>query len=103
MGRNLITLLLLAIIGLLLVITNPSPEDFKDYLKEHLYNEFKKEQQSGGILGDLLAKGVAGISAELASSTMRRENYYVFSIYSVKLDTAQERKFLGIAGQFVPL
>ena len=103
MGRNSLTILLIAGLTIMLAITNPSTEDFKDYLKEEMFSQYKEEHKSGGILGDLLTKGIAGIAAELASATTQRENYYIFSIYTVQLDTSKPRKYLGIAGQFISL
>ncbi len=103
MSRNSLSVLLVVTFGIFLAVTNPSTEDFKDYLKEEMFREYKEEQKSGGILGDLLAKGASAIIAELASATTQRENYYLFSIYTIQIDTSKSRKYLGIAGQFIPL
>ncbi len=103
MSRDSLLFLLTGALIITLIITNPSTEDFKEYLKEEMFKEYKEQQESGGILADLLAKGIAGVVVELASTTTQRDNYYLFSIYTVKLDTSKPRKFLGIAGHFIPL
>lgn len=88
---NLI-LIIVFIAIILAAITNPSKEEFVDYIETQYV-----QNSSDGILDDaivLLTKGLVGTIAEQATRT----NLVFFSIYEI-----DEYKYLGVYGNFVRL
>ncbi len=100
------TLLLLLLVAVLLAVFNPGREDFQAFVRDQA-GEMIRGQVGGGGLGDALS----GLGGSLAASNLnrvtRRDNYYVFSLYTIDLDgpagEANEWRFLGIATQFIEL
>ncbi len=99
------SLLILILIAVLLAVFNPDESDFKAFVRDKS-GEMVGEQV-GGRLGDVLGSLGGGMAADAVLRVTRRDNYYVFSTYTVDLDgpaaTGNEWKFLGIATQFVEL
>ena len=101
------------VIGVGLLSTNPSRDEFKSFLNQKIEGGIEKvlfkassDKDTQGILGSI----VKGIASAAMSKILHRQNYYVFSIF--ELDTSLIRaigvdvpqvKFLGIAGNFIPL
>ena len=101
------------VIGVGLLATNPSRDEFKSFLNQKIEGGIEKvlfkassDKDTQGILGSI----VKGIASAAMSKILHRQNYYVFSIF--ELDTSLIRaigvdvpqvKFLGIAGNFIPL
>ena len=100
------TLLVLVLILVLLAVFNPDESDFKAFVRDHA-GEMVGERVGGGALGDVLGGLGGGLAADAVMRVTRRDNYYIFSTYTVNLDgpagEAQEWKFLGIATQFIEL
>ena len=99
--RTPILLTLLAVA--FLIIFNPDMEEFQDFVEAHSERIVQAE------LGDsAVARALSGAAGGLASRYIdritERDNYFVFSIYTVDLDgadaDAEEWRFLGVAGQF---
>jgi hypothetical protein len=100
------SLLVLVLIVVLLAVFNPDEQDFKAFVRDHA-GEMVGSRAGGGRLGDVLGSLGGGLAADAVMRVTRRDNYYIFSTYTVDLTrgaaTAQEWKFLGIATQFIEL
>lgn len=102
LGIVVIAILLAALIAL-----NPGPDRFEKVLESKIRDELQQSGtemvgEAGGVLGDFLGVQVA----PLAGAAFQRENFYVFSLYSLDLNGEEEGgtwKFLGIANTFLPL
>ncbi len=104
-----IGLVLLLILAATLALFNPTQDDFRAFVQERMQDTISDHARaaSGGLLGEI-AGGIGGtLAGALAGRAAQRDNYVVASVYTIDLDgpnrDAQEWKFLGIAGQFIPL
>lgn len=97
--KRYISVILIAIICFGLYVTNPTREDFKIFCEEVLRKELTSERN---IATNLLSGVVASITGKLASSMATRDDYYLFSIYSLQMEE-EEIKFIGILNRFLPL
>lgn len=97
------------ILGLtiILVITNPSKEDFKDFLKENLS---KYLTQQTGVSNSLTNVGVNffdDILPQQFDNLIIKNDYVIFSVYSIEISilssSDNKKEFLGIFGFFIPL
>jgi len=88
------TAFILALVAGLLILTNPGPEDFKNFIKKKSVEQFKKETG----LNDQLAESIISVFGGVFAEGFIRDNYLLFSIYKWG-----DYKLLGIAGQFIPL
>ncbi len=104
------------LIGLLfltafLYVTNPDKEDFKEYIAARIEREIQKETSPGDQTAEIFkpfAEGLARLGAGLGATFSRRDNYYLFSIYTLDLPDPEGGrqaawKYLGIAKMFIPL
>jgi len=101
---RLVAFLLLAALVAVLALTNPSQEDFADFLRTTATSQVEARYPGVGGIVEGLLRGGAG---QMAADAFERENYFVCSVYRLdlsrgRLDNA-EFVFLGIAGRFVPL
>lgn len=85
-----LSLAIIIVIIAVFFVTNPSQEDFSNYLKNNT------EKASGAIFGKL-AGSVAGILA----SSYDRDNYYLFSIYYIKANGKKLNRHIGLLKSFV--
>ena len=101
------TPILLAVIALVvLFLFNPEMEAFQIFAEEQSAR-ILQQQTGDSDLGRMLS----GVGASLVGSNIHRfterQNYGVFSIYTIDLDGDDEQeeewRFLGIAGQFLEL
>lgn len=96
-------LIFIIVVGVALFFTNPTEEEFKVYSEEYIATRVKggKDESSKikNILGDLAAE----VGGKLTQEFTNKQNYYLFSIYEVKLDKQEPYKFLGIGKNFLPL
>ncbi|HYE95898.1 MAG TPA: DUF4359 domain-containing protein [Rubricoccaceae bacterium] len=99
---------LLIVLGTL-ALFNPNEEDFRYYVQERMTDTISDHARDvgGGFLGDIVG-GVGGtLASALASRTVDRKNFLVFSLYTIDLNGADreggEWRFLGVAKQFIPL
>ncbi len=92
--------IILGILALFLLVTNPDHDDFGDWVQKQVEKKVQKEigkdLAQDKLFKDFL-KGTAGLT-KLISKNATRDNYYLFSVYHLA-----GNKFLGIAGQFIPL
>ena len=99
---------LVIVLGILAVF-NPTREDFRAYAQERMADTISDRARAagGGLFGDIGGAIAGGLAGSLASNAAQRDNYYVFSLYTIDLDgpsrDAEEWRFLGIAKQFIPL
>ena len=101
------TALFLAVIALVvLAALNPSMDDFEVFAAQQ--SELMIEQETGDdVLGSVLGGAAGSIVERYINRVAERENYLVFSTYTVDLDgpeaDEEEWRFLGLAGRFFPL
>jgi len=77
----------------LLFVTNPSLDDFSNFMQEHVADEVMQETNNGflsSLGGGLVKLGIKGFTT--------RQDYKIFSIYSIRID--KEYKFIGIGTIF---
>lgn len=99
-------LVALTVIVMALAIFNPGMDQFRTFIKQR--TEMAIEEETGGsLLGRALSGAGASLAGEYVDRVTERENYYVFSTYTIDLDGSsgeqEEWKFLGVAGQFVAI
>jgi hypothetical protein len=99
-------LLYLIVLFAALFIFNPGEEEFADHVEKRS-GEYLSTRAGEGRLGEILADLGADVTKALANHVTRRENYYLFSIYTIDLDgpeeSAEEWRILGVLGKFVTL
>lgn len=102
-------LVVLVLIIALLVGTNPSRSEFNAWAQSHVAKKIEEEARKRGEDPNDGSSQIGGAIVGFLISNMpiERTNLLAFSIYSFKLPGNEgedrECKFLGIAGQFVPL
>ena len=105
MPRWLIAIL---IVGALLVGTNPGREEFNDFVPAYVSKTIEAEARKGGESHPAATGQVAGAIAGVFVQALpiERRNYLAFSIFEVALpdvDRGGKCRFIGVAGQFLPL
>ena len=102
-------------IMIILGLTNPNKADFIFFANNYVKKQYPELQftQTGEPEEKVMNffKGIAKIAiTNVVDSAMTYQNYYLFTIYTVDtsllqlMGTEQKNlKFLGIAGQFIPL
>jgi hypothetical protein len=86
-----------ALLGLL-VYTNPSLEDYNNFIRQSIIKEGQKQKENP--LGQLLVPFLSGMAGSLVASQTVRSDYVVCSVYSVQF--GKERiKALGVLKNFV--
>jgi hypothetical protein len=94
--KNLIKLLLVAVVVFVLVETNPSKPEYVDWLKQKTMNESSSLLEKGTI--SLFGKTVFDMGT-------KRTDYFVFSYYDTDLTDigAGEVKCIGLFNHFIPV
>lgn len=94
-----IVIALVALLGLM-VYSNPSMDDFGDYVRQKVVKESRKETRDP--LGHVLGAIVGGVAGGLVISQTVRTDYVIFSTY--ELQFGKERlKVLGLLKNFIVL
>jgi hypothetical protein len=89
----------IALVGLM-AYTNPSMDDFGNYVRQYVIKESQKEMKDP--LGRFLTSILGGIAGGVVSTQTVRTDYILFSTYEVQW--GKERfKALGICRNFVLL
>jgi hypothetical protein len=88
-----------ALLGLM-ACTNPSPDDFGNYVRQSVIRESEKEAKNP--LGRFWGSVVGGIAGGLVSTQAVRTDCIFFSIYDLRLGDEQI-KALGVFRNFVLL
>lgn len=101
-------LLVLALLLVLLAVTNPSRAEFnawaQTWVVQKLEDEARRQGQDPNDGSSQFGGALAGII--IPALPIERQNFVAFSIYSLKIPEGHKEKtcsVLGVAGQFVPL
>ena len=105
MTRWLIAVL---VVGTLLVGTNPGRQEFDEFVPAYVSRNVEAEAKARGDSNSATAGQVIGalVGVVLRALPVERKNFLAFSIFEVTLlipDTERKCRFIGVAGQFVPL
>ncbi len=101
--------LILAVVVGTLAVFNPGEDDFRVFVREKASETVTDlaRDTGGGLLGGVIASASGRLAEAFASHAVQRDNYVVMSVYTIDLDgpehDRQEWRFLGVAGQFIPL
>ncbi len=102
-------LLILGVLVGTLALFNPDENDFRAFVTERASEAVSDRARSagGGLFADVVGSVGGTLAGAVASRTVRRDSYLVFSIYTIDIDGPQrngeEWRFLGLAKQFIPL
>lgn len=92
---------------IILVITNPSKEDFKDFLKENLSKYLTQQTGVSNNLTNVLVNSFDDILPSQFDNFILKKDFVVCSVYSIEisiLSSSDDKiEFLGIFGFFIPL
>ena len=98
-----LTFVLFIVILVGLALTNPGPDAFGLFAQKTISDEIARQVPGIGGLGEYAARLIAPYVTDQAVRT----NYGLGSIYELDLTgpnvRGAEYRFLGIAGQFIPL
>ncbi len=100
------TVIILLVVALGLALTNPDKEDFKEYVAKNLQKELVKKGDKDAVsrIFKPLADGLAQLGGSLSSAFAHRENYYLFSVFTLGPDGEQDvPRYLGIGKMFFRL
>lgn len=88
----------LIVLLLLLAFTNPDESAFAQWVTEQAMQTVRTPQTGAEALGQSLGVGMGNL---ILRSVIVRHNFILCSVYEGR--SASSRRFLAIAGQFVPL
>lgn len=99
--KTIILVIIAAVLVLTLVYTNPSQNDYDQFLKYQITKQVSKGS------GDSLSSDLSGLFTQLLGSSVidsvtHRQNFVIFSVYSTSGGNSTVR-FIGIMGNFVPI
>ena len=96
------TLILLALIGGGLHLTNPDQEAFSTFLSEYVQETLADDVPGETDFGKRLRKGLGNLAGAAGGAMAKRNDLQVASVY--RIDMAGIRyTFLGVAGRFILL
>lgn len=96
--KAIITTIILIGLVLLLAVTNPSPEQHSNYLRQEMSEQAKHE----GEMTQAIVLLFGGMAEEVLANATTRENYLLFSVYSTGM-ADNDLMVLGIIGNFFVL
>ena len=93
------TLILIAVLGLL-TYTNPSQDDYRQFVRQTMMRELRRQQEppAGRWLGSLLGQFGGSV---VAAQTIRRD-FVFFSLYDAEFGD-QRVRFVGMFRNFIGL
>jgi hypothetical protein len=98
---KLFSLVLVIIASLaLLVFTNPSMDDYSNFIRQSVLQETRKDK--GDTLGQVFSPLFGSIAGSLVASQTLRNDYIFFSMYEAQFGK-QRFKALGLLKRFVVL
>ena len=98
--------IILLVVALILALTNPDKDDFKDFVTQNIQKELVKKGKNDQVsqIFKPLADGLAQLGGSLSSAFAHRENYYLFSIFTLGPENEPDApRYLGIGTQFFRL
>ncbi len=99
--KNFIIFILIVSIGL--IVTKPTDADFEQYREKYIQQRILGKKTDESSLKKALGTITAKLGAELSGQLTEKKDYYLFTLYEVKLDKQEPYKFIGIARNFLPL
>ena len=96
-------IIFIVVIATALFLTKPSDPDFDAYIKSYIEGRVSNHEKNQSIFKNMLSSLSAEIGSVLTKELTTKENYYLFTIYEIKLDKQEPYKFIGIAKNFLPL
>lgn len=95
--------MLLVILLLSLYATNPTKPEFKEFAYESVKTDVKNAGiTSSDFINSLLGSLSGNITGTAVNMLVKRENYYIYSIYTLKGKDCQY-KYLGVFKNFYKL
>ena len=96
----------LLVLGVALYMFNPGEDEFATHVEERS-GEYLSTRAGDSNLGQVLSDLGADVTKALAAHVTERDNYFLWSIYTIDLDgpevSEEEWRILGIAGRFFTL
>ena len=102
MRQFTLLVLLMALAGGGLYLTNPDEEAFSVYLAEYVQNELADDAPGETELGRKLRRGIGKIAGAAGSNLAEKKDWRVASLYTLEI-AGETHRFLGVAGHFVPV
>lgn len=90
------------LVAILLAITNPTINDFHDYLKVQIGQSLNRTG-SQDALSSAMNTFATWAATEYGTQTAQRKDYVLFSIFTANLDGRKDQRWIGIGKQFVAL
>lgn len=96
-------LVLLIVIATALFFTNPTEEEFQVYAQEYISKRIKGNKKETSLFKSVIENIASEVGGRLTKELTIKHNYYLFTLYEVKLEKQEPYKFLGIGKNFLPL
>jgi hypothetical protein len=99
MNSNYIVLVVIVLIGLMALVTNPNQDDFESYAATEIVKEINAGQdvQYEGMQ-EKFVKEILGVFVSID-----RKDYKVCSVFTVDDISGKRRKYLGLFTFFIPI
>ncbi|MFT5143301.1 MAG: hypothetical protein ACI80V_000498 [Rhodothermales bacterium] len=105
--KKILGLVVLAGVAGLLFVSNPSKDEFEDYVQSRVEDRLKGENPNQRRLGRMLTEMGSSIVGSLAARTAERKDFLLFSLYAVDIgadgDPDESWRFVGIGGTFIEI
>lgn len=98
--KAVVFIIVLVAVGGLVVATNPSMNDYQNFIRQEIIRNSEKNIESP--LGQAAGKMFSGFAAGLAANQTIRNDYIFFSTYELSFDKKRFR-VMGILKRFVVL
>lgn len=99
--KKILSLALLFLLLGIMFLSNPTKEDYTNFVKEQL-DEKVNENNSSGKLSNIIGNVLSGAGSKIATSMTERKEYYVASLYTLETNKKTYR-YLGLFNNFIPL
>lgn len=99
--KKIFSLLVFFLVLGLMYITNPTKNDYTEFVKVQLDVKVN-ENNSPGKLDNIIGDVLSGAGARIASSMTERKEYYFASLYTLKTN-GKTYNYLGLFSNFIPL
>jgi len=82
----------------LLVYTNPTMDDFGEYMRKEIVQDLPKEDSLGKVIGSLLG----GFASHVITNATIRRDFVIFSLYETDLGN-KDATVIGVLNNFIVL